>query len=39
MWIMVFAAAIRLRFTKPDAHRIFHVDKRGTKWLLACILH
>ena len=34
MWIMVFAAAIRMRFTKPDAHRVFYVGKRGTNWLL-----
>ena len=34
MWIMVFAAAIRLRFTQPDAHRVFYVGKRNTNWLL-----
>lgn len=34
MWIMVFAAAIRLRFTKPDAHRVFYVGKRNSNWLL-----
>lgn len=34
MWIMVFAAAIRLRFTQPDTHRVFHVGKRNSNWLL-----
>lgn len=34
MWIMVFIAAIRLRFTKPDTHRVFYVGKRNTNWLL-----
>lgn len=34
MWIMVFASAIRLRFTKPDTHRVFYVGKRNTNWLL-----
>lgn len=30
MWIMVFIAAIRLRFTR---HRVFHVGKRNSNWL------
>ena len=34
MWIMVFASAIRLRFTKPDTHRVFYVGRRNTNWLL-----
>lgn len=34
MWIMVFAAAIRLRFKKASEHRAFYVGKRGTNWLL-----
>ncbi|BCD89918.1 hypothetical protein fh0823_00570 [Francisella halioticida] len=33
-WIMVFVAAIRLRFTQPDTHRVFHVGKRNSNWLL-----
>ncbi|MED7819672.1 MULTISPECIES: APC family permease [unclassified Francisella] len=36
-WIMVFVAAIRLRFTKPDTHRVFYVGKRGSNWLLVTI--
>lgn len=28
MWIMVFIAAIRLRFIRPDTHRVFHVGRR-----------
>lgn len=34
MWIMVFIAAIRLRFTRPDTHRVFHLGKRNSNWLL-----
>ena len=34
MWVMIFVAAIRLRFTKPDAHRVFYVGKRNSNWLL-----
>jgi len=34
MWVMVFASAIRLRFTQPDTHRVFYVGKRNTNWLL-----
>ena len=34
MWIMVFVSAIRLRFTKPDASRVFYVGERNTNWLL-----
>ncbi|MED7789371.1 APC family permease [Francisella sp. 19X1-34] len=36
-WIMVFVAAIRLRFTQPDTHRVFYVGKRNTNWLLVTI--
>jgi amino acid transporter len=34
MWIMVFVAAIRLRFKKANEHRVFYVGKRGSNWLL-----
>lgn len=34
MWIMVFASAIRLRFTQPGTHRVFYVGKRNSNWLL-----
>jgi amino acid transporter len=34
MWIMVFMAAIRLRYTKPDSERVFYVGKRNSNWLL-----
>lgn len=33
MWIMVFIAAIRLRFTRPDTHGVCHVGKRNYNWL------
>jgi amino acid transporter len=36
-WIMVFVAAIRLRFTQPDTHRVFYIGKRGSNWLLVTI--
>ena len=31
---MLFIAAIRLRFTRPDTHMVFHVGKRNSNWLL-----
>lgn len=37
MWIMVFASAIRLRFTRPDTYRVFYVGKRNSNWLLVVI--
>ncbi|MDE4938541.1 amino acid transporter, partial [Francisella tularensis subsp. holarctica] len=32
--IMVFIAAIRLRFLRPDTHRVFHVGRRNYNCLL-----
>ena len=34
MWIMVFMAAIKLRYTQPDSERVFYVGKRKSNWLL-----
>jgi amino acid transporter len=38
MWAMVFISALRLRYTRPNQKRVFHIGPRGKNWLLIIVV-